>query len=112
MRLLSLFLACLSAGVAVAAPAHIVITVPPGKAPGNLPALLAEWRQTGAVADTFLLNSTAAKDAAFTSVAVLQFPDQASLDTWRRTGAPKLEMSAIVIAVDTIARGETFPRDS
>jgi phosphate transport system substrate-binding protein len=112
MRTSILFLACLCAGVAAAAPAHIVITIPPGHAAGNLPALLAEWRQTGTVADTFLLNSTAAKDATFTSVAVLQFPDQASLDTWRRTGAPKLEKIAIVTAVDTLARGETFPRDS
>ena len=77
-----------------------------------MPGLLAEWRQTGAIADAFLLNSVQGKDAPFRSVAVLQFPDRAAVEHWRQKGATHLGAGVIATNVDTLARGETFPRDS
>ena len=111
--LFSVLLSALSPTPVIGGPVHIVVTVPQG-APGgaHLPGLLAEWRQTGAVADAFLLTSVQGKDAAFRSVAVLQFPDQASVRHWRQKGAAQLGGGVITTDVDTLARGETFPRDS
>jgi phosphate transport system substrate-binding protein len=109
----SVFLSALSATQLIAGPVHLVITIPQGnEADVNLPGLLAEWRQTGAVADAFLLSSTPAREAAFRSVAVLQFPDQASVEHWRKIGGTHLGAGVIATNVDTLARGETFPRDS
>jgi phosphate transport system substrate-binding protein len=106
-------LGTLAAASILAAPMHIVITVPQGAQGGHaLPGLLAEWRQTGAVADAFLLDSAQAKDPAFRSIAVLQFPDPASVELWRHKGKPHLGAGVVTTAVDTLARGETFPRDS
>ena len=71
----------LAASTMCAAPSHVVITVPSG-APGGagVPALLAEWRQTGLVADAWLLKCTDPKHQEIAALAVLQFPDQHSLD--------------------------------
>jgi hypothetical protein len=94
-------------------PAHIILTVP-ASATGasSLPALLAEWRQTGLIADAFLLTSAQSKESGFNSVAVLQFPDQTAVDRWQVKGAPSIGQGVITTKVDTLARGETFPRDS
>ncbi len=107
------FAAWLAAGFALAMPAHIVITVPSGAQGGStLPVLLAEWRQTGLIADAFLLKNVQSKESGFTSVAVLQFPDEAAVERWQTKGAPAIGQGLIAIRVDTLARGETFPRDS
>src|SRR5579871_1372131 len=102
--LLTFVLCTLATTSVLAAPMHIVITVPQGAAGGaNLPGLLAEWRQTGAVADAFLLASVQAKDPAFGSIAVLQFPDEASVEHWRQKGKSHLGAGVITTAVDTEA---------
>jgi phosphate transport system substrate-binding protein len=103
----------LAASTMCAAPSHVVITVPSG-APGGagVPALLAEWRQTGLVADAWLLKCTDPKHQEIAALAVLQFPDQHSLDEWQQKGAPAIKEGLITTKVDTLARGETFPRDS
>src|SRR5579883_129814 len=96
-----------------AAPVHVVITVPPRASGGaGLPALLADWRQSGAVADAWLLNPAQSKQDEFVSMAVLQFPDEYALRRWQQNGARKIGPGVITTTVDTLARGETFPRDS
>jgi hypothetical protein len=107
------FCVALAVYAAVAAPTYILITVPSG-APGGagLPALLAEWRQTGMVADLWLLNSSQREKATFDSLAVLQFSDDAAVSAWQRNCASHMGAGAITTKVDTLARGETFPRDS
>src|ERR1700676_3257817 len=101
------FAAWLAAGFALAMPAHIVITVPSGAQGGStLPVLLAEWRQTGLIADAFLLKNVQSKESGFTSVAVLQFPDEAAVERWQTKGAPAIGQGLIAIRVDTLARGE------
>ncbi len=107
----------LCAGLAVyaaaAAPTHILLTVAPD-APGGagLPGLLAEWRQTGMVADAWLIDSAPRQQATFAAIAALQFPDEAAVEVWERKGAPLLGGGVVPTRVETLARGETFPRDS
>ncbi len=105
-------LVCAAADVG-AAPTHIVITAPAVAAGrSGLPALLAEWRQTGKVSDAFLLDSSAEKSPAFAAVAVLEFPDESCVTRWQQTGQPALGAGLIVTRATRLASGETFPRDS
>ena len=103
----------LAAGTAAASPSYVVLTAS-AEAGGRLalPALLAEWRQTGAVADTWLLNVASNKQSRYTSIAVLQFPDESFLAHWQQRSAAAIGSGIVVSKVDTLARGETFPRDS
>jgi hypothetical protein len=113
--------ALVAATTVFAAPSYLVITVPSGAAgAASVPALLAEWRQTGLVADAWLLDSVPGKQSKapesngskFASLAVLQFPDDSSVDRWQQKAAPAIGAGVITTKVDTLARGETFPRDS
>ena len=98
---------------AAAVPSYVVLTAPAGATGGaGLPALLAEWRQTGMVADTWLLDISNSKQPGYASVAVLQFPDESFLAHWQQKSAPGIGAGVITTKVDTLARGETFPRDS
>jgi len=114
-RILSLSIAsCLAAAAALAAPSHVVITGS-AKAPGaaGLPALLAEWRQTGMVSDASLLaNSQPKESSALDLVAVLEFPDQDCVSRWQAKGRPAIGAGLAVTEVEVVARGETLPRDS
>jgi phosphate transport system substrate-binding protein len=103
----------LGAGAASGSPEHILITAPSG-APGapGLPAQLAGWRQDGLVSFAILLDSTQDKGAPFGSLAVLDFPDEASLAQWQRVAAPSLGAGLIVTRADALAHGEKTPRDS
>jgi phosphate transport system substrate-binding protein len=104
---------CLGSIAAVAAPSHVVITVPAGAAgAAGLPALLSDWRKDGLVSDDFLLAAAPAKAPAFAQVAVLEFPDGAGLARWRQEAAPSIGAGLIVTPVDRQAHGETFPRES
>jgi len=106
-------LALLAAATASAAPSYLVITVPAAAAgAAALPALLADWRKNGLVSDDFLLASNPGKAAAFSEVAVLEFPDETCVGRWQQAGAPALGAGLVVTPVDRLAHGETFPRDS
>ena len=110
--LLALFAATLGLR-AVAAPAIVIVTAAkPSAGLTALPALLADWRETGLVSDAFLLDSTTGKPAAFSATAVLEFPNEASLSRWQAVGAVNLGADLVVTPVTRLARGETFPRDS
>ena len=103
----------LAARPAMSAPSYVVLTAPAGASGGaGMPSLLAEWRQTGMVADAWLLNIANTKQPGFVSLAVLQFPDESFLNHWQRECAPSIGSGVIATKVDTLARGETFPRDS
>jgi phosphate transport system substrate-binding protein len=103
----------LGAQAATAAPAHLLITVPAGAGGADsLPAQLAAWRQTGVLSSVLLLESSAAKDAPFASLAVLEFPDEDTLLRWQQGGARELGAGLIATRADALVRGETSPRDS
>ena len=105
--------ACFSARTAMATPSYVVLTAPAGASGGaRVPSLLAEWRETGMVADAWLLDMTNSKQPGFASLAVLQFPDESFLEHWQQKSAPAIGDGVIATKVDTLARGETFPRDS
>ncbi len=103
----------LSALVAAAAPACVLISVPAGAAGGaSLPAQLATWRQSGLVSFALLFGNASAQEAPFRSLAVLDFPDEASLVQWQKVAAPQLGAGLVVTRADALAHGEKTPRDS
>ena len=109
-------LVCLAALMGLrmfAAPTHVIISASRG-APGaaGLAAQLSSWRQSGLISFVLLLDSKAAKDEAFGSLAVLDFPDEASLAQWQKVAAPSLGAGLIVTQVDALVHGEKTPRDS
>jgi phosphate transport system substrate-binding protein len=113
----ALFLAALALGLGPAsgdaAPAYVVLTVPAGAAGAeSLPAQLARWRQTGIVSSAVLLESAGARDRAFETLAVVEFPDAETLGRWQLTGARELGPGLIATPVDALIRGESSPRDS
>ncbi len=98
---------------AAAAPAHVLVTVPPGAASGDsLEAQLAGWRQTGVLSSVLMLDSGGGKEAAFAAFAVLEFPDEDTLERWQKAGARELGPGVIATPADAIIRGESSPRDS
>ncbi len=102
---------------AFAAPAHVLIRVPPGTPPpSELAPLLAQWRQSGQVAGVLLLTQGRSekpeRTAKFETFAVLDFPSESSADIWQRESAPALPAGLIVRRADALAHGELSPRDS
>lgn len=107
----------LLAAAAFAAPTHVLVRVPPDKPmPEALPTLLAKWRQSGQVSGVLLLtNGKAEKPGAgakFETLAVLEFPDDASCAAWQKDAAPELPPGLIVRRADLVAHNELLPRDS
>ena len=115
-----LFLALSSlwlAAAAFAVPANVIVRVPAGTPlPAELPPLLAQWRQSGQVANALLLTQgkaeTAAHPATFEAFVVLEFASENSADIWERDAAPALPKGLIVRRADALAHGELSPRDS
>ncbi len=100
-----------------AAPAHVLVRVPPGQSmPDALPTLLAKWRQSGQVSGVLLLTNGQAEKAGagakFETLAVLEFPDDATCDVWQKDAAPELPAGLIVRRADLVAHNELLPRDS
>jgi phosphate transport system substrate-binding protein len=101
------------AATAAAAPAYVLVTVPSGAAgASDLPARLAEWRQTGVLSHVLVLESARTKEAAFDSLAVLEFPDEETLARWQETGYRSLGAGLVATRADAVIRGESSPRDS
>ena len=105
------------AAVALAVPANVVIRVPAGTPlPAGLAPLLAQWRQSGQVANALLLtqgkSESAERTAKFEALAVLEFPSENSADIWQRDAAPSLPAGLIVRRADALVHGELSPRDS
>jgi phosphate transport system substrate-binding protein len=98
---------------AVAAPAHVLITLPAGAtAPAGYADQLATWRQSGEVANVVLLEQDQKKDPGFASVALLEFPSEGSYEHWSKQDAPKLVSPLVVKRADVLTHGEVWPRDS
>lgn len=124
--LLSVLRRCLAAAgavlltaAAVAAPTNVLIRVPAGApSPAELPTLLAQWRQSGQVANVLFLTQGKAekvqadRHAQFESLAVLEFQSEGSYEAWQRDAAPALPAGLIVRRADALAHGELTPRDS
>jgi len=107
----------LSAIVASAAPANVLIRVPAGQpSPAGLPELLAKWRQSGQVANVLFLTQGrpegAEHPAKFESLVVLEFASDGSCETWQKQAAPALPAGLIVRRATALAHGELTPRDS
>lgn len=111
--------AVLLTAAAVAAPTNVLIRVPAGApSPAELPTLLAQWRQSGQVANVLFLTQGKAekvqadRHAQFESLAVLEFQSEGSYEAWQRDAAPALPAGLIVRRADALAHGELTPRDS
>ena len=107
----------LAALAAVAAPANVLLRVPAGApVPAELPALLAQWRQSGQVSSVLLLTQGRAEKtgekAVFEALAVLEFPSENSAEIWQREAAPSLPAGLTVRRADALVHGELTPRDS
>ena len=107
------------AAAAFAVPANVVIRVPTGKPlPAELAPLLAQWRQSGQVANALLLTQGRAENPGpdrktqFEAFAVLEFPSENSADIWEHDAAPSLPAGLIVRRADALVHGELSPRDS
>ena len=79
-------------GAAVAAPAPVLIRVPAGQPlPAQLLPLLAQWRQSGQVANVLLLTQgkpeTSEHPAQFEALAVLEFADDHAAEVWQTQDA-------------------------
>lgn len=114
-------LLCLSsiwlAAAALAAPVNVVIRVSAGAPlPAKLTPLLTEWRQTGQVSNVlFLAEGKPEKPdakALFEALAVLEFTDEGSFDTWHKQAEPLLPAGLIVRRADVLTNGELSPRNS
>ena len=110
-------IAILLGSQAAAAPTSVVIRVPAGSAvPLELAPLLAEWRQSGKVADALWLTDARPEESGdaqvFEALAVLEFPSEASCSAWMREGTPSLPPGLVVRQADAMTHGEISPRDS
>jgi len=107
----SLGLLALAISMAVglgAKPAPVLIRVPTGMPiPSSLPPLLARWQQSGHVAKVLFLTDgkpeTPDHPAQFAALAVLEFADDASAETWQKQDAPNLPPNLIVRQADVLA---------
>jgi len=102
---------------ALAEPANVLIRVPAGAPlPAELAPLLAQWRQSGQIANALLLTrghaETADNPAKFEAFAVLEFASENAADRWQREAAPALPAGLIVRRADVLVHGELSPRDS
>jgi ABC-type phosphate transport system substrate-binding protein len=98
---------------AIAAPAHVVITVAPGAAPpAGFAQQLSSWRQSGEVSNALWLDEDQKKDPGFASMMLLEFPSEASYEDWNQHSAPQLATSLVVKRADVLTHGEVYPRDS
>jgi phosphate transport system substrate-binding protein len=98
---------------AVAAPAHALVILPAGAAaPPGFAEQLAAWRQSGAVSSALLLEQNQKKDAGFASMTLLEFPSEASYESWSRAEASKLALPLVVKRADVLTHGQVDPRDS
>ena len=96
-----------------AAPAYVLITLPPGAAaPAEYAAQLAAWRQSGQVSSAFVLDQNQKEKPGFASLAILEFPSDVSYQAWQKEAAPKLGAALSVKRADVLAHGEKTPRDS
>lgn len=116
-RLLAAACAAVLALAASAAPTNVLIRVPAGSpTPAGLPELLAQWRQSGQVANVLLLTEGRGEKpgeaAQFSSLAVLEFPSENSATIWEKESAPSLPAGLIVRRADTLVHFELTPRDS
>ena len=107
----------LIAGAALAGPAHVLLRVPAGSAqPLELAPLLAQWRQSGQVADVLLLTQGRSekpeRTAKFETFAVLEFSSDSSADLWQQQAARALPAGLIVRRAEALVHGELTPRDS
>ncbi len=117
VRGLAAALACLLGAAAFAAPAHVLIRVPAGApVPAELPPLLAQWRQSGQVANVLLLTQGRAEKPGekpgFEALVVLEFPGEGAFAAWERDAAPALPAGLVVRRADALTHGELTPRDS
>jgi ABC-type phosphate transport system substrate-binding protein len=98
---------------ATAAPAHVLVIVPPGSvAPAGFADQLASWRQSGEVSGALLLDQDQKKDPGFASLALLEFPSEGSYQDWNAREAPQLPAPAVIKRADVLTHGEVYPRDS
>ncbi|MBX3749939.1 MAG: substrate-binding domain-containing protein [Opitutaceae bacterium] len=116
-RLLAAACAAMLALAAAAAPTNVLIRVPAGSpTPAGLPELLAQWRQSGQVANVLLLTQgrgeKAGEAAQFEALAVLEFPSENSAAIWEKDSAPALPAGLIVRRADALVHIELTPRDS
>ncbi len=102
-----------------AVPANVVIRVPAGQPmPAEVASLLAQWRQSGQVANALLLTQGRAENpgsdhkAQFETFAVLEFPSENSAEIWQKESAPALPAGLIVRRADALVHNELSPRDS
>jgi hypothetical protein len=105
---------------ASAAPISVLIRVPARSTlPAVLPGLLAQWRQSGHVANVLFLTQGRPEKvehadavASFESLAVLEFTSETRYAAWQKEDAPALPTGLIVHRADVLAHGELTPRDS
>ena len=113
-------IACRGAVALDAAPAHVILTVPPAPAAAALAGQLTAWRQSGAIASAQLLNvvsgarsaETVAPNPALGAVAVVEFADEAALARWTASSEPQRVPGLVATRVDVLSRLEVTPRDS
>src|SRR4051812_7819201 len=113
--LLAVFCAAiLPALTGLAAPATIILHVPPGTPmPGDLAPLLSKWRQSGQVAGIVLLTQgrpeKPGESAQFEALALLEFPSDTSCDIWQKESGPALPAGVVARRADALIHGELTP---
>jgi len=110
---LASFSALIAATPALADPAHVILAVPSGATlPAELSSTVANWRQTGSIADAIWLEENQRSGAAFDTMVELDFPSEADYQRWNDTQRGKLPAAVEVHPVDAAVHAETYPRDS
>lgn len=106
-------LSALLAMPALAAPTHVIITLPANaKMPADFGSQLSQWRQAGQVADVLWLNSNQKENPGFSSLVALEFASEGSYDAWAKEESSKLKSPLLVKRADVMTHGEVSPRDS
>lgn len=115
-KTVSIVLGIASAGTAMPAladPAHVILAVPAGaNLPADLSSTIADWRQTGAIADAIWLEANQREGASFDTFVELDFPSPADYQRWNSAQRAKLASVVEVHPVDSVVHAETYPRDS
>lgn len=104
---------CLLAISVNAAPAHVLIRAPAGApAPQGFAESLAAWRHSGRVASALLLQGGTKLEPGFTSLALLEFPNERTYELWNKDEVSKLTAPLTVKRADVLVHWEASRHDS
>lgn len=106
-------LSLMSPAVALAEPAHVLVSVPAGQAvPADHAKHVAAWRSANHASSVTLLKQfDGPEPPGLASLAIVEFPDEARYEAWRRDAAAKLAAPLRVRRADVVVHHEKRARD-